>query len=189
MAATENKVRTGLHRAFWAPRLENGKYGAVKEFEWPEEASLSNSGGSSDRIWAGDAERYKRGGSTSKEISVQMTKFDRDFLVAACGHHLEAEATGGISDVGDVKAKEFAFGIETTGDQGNIRAWFYCCTSTVPVHSAKTNTDSLNEDPETATFTAVKVKCGDGKERISTTFEPGDAGYEGAFTKVPFQGE
>lgn len=185
----ENKVRVGLRRAFWAPRLDNGKYGAVKEFEWPEEATVSNGNGNDFVIYAGDDPRYRKSGGSSKELTVQMTKFGRDFLVACCSHVLEGEATGGITDTGDGKAKEFAFGFETTGDQGFIRAWYFGCTGTPPVHSAKTNAENPNEDPETSTFTAVRVKCGDGKYRVSTTFEPGDAGYEGAFTKVPFQGE
>lgn len=188
MATKESKVRIGLHRAFWAPRLEDGKYGAVKEFQWPEECSISNGSGKSDTIYAGDAPRYSRSGSGSKELSVQMTKFDRDFLTACCGQVLEEATTGGISDTGEGGGKEFAFGYETTGDQGSIRTWFYVCTATAPTHAAKTNGESMNEDAESSTFTAVRGKCtGDGKERLSTTFEPGDAGYETAFDKVPFQ--
>lgn len=187
-AVKESKVRVGLHRAFWATRQDDGKYAAPKEFTWPEECTISNGSGKSETIYAGDAPRYSRTGSGSKELEVQMTKFDRDFLVACCGHVLEAEATGGITDPGEGGGKEFAFGYETTGDQGSIRTWFYLCTSTNPTCAAKTNGESMNEDAESATFTAVRAKCtADGKERLSTTFEPGDAGYDTAFNKVPFQ--
>ena len=184
----ENRVRVGLRRAFWALREEDGKYDTVHEFLWPEEATISNGNGNDFVIYAGDDPRYRKSGGSSKEISVQMTKFERAFLASCCSHVLESEATGGITDTGDGKAKEFAFGFETTGDQGNIRAWYFGCTSTTPTHSAKTNAENPNEDPDTATFTAVRVKCGDGTYRVSTTFEPGDAGYEAAFTKVPSQG-
>ncbi|WP_028264374.1 major tail protein [Atopobium fossor] len=189
MSVTENKVRIGLARAFWALKTQDGKYEAPHEFEWPEEATISNGGSNDQTIYAGDAPRYKRGGVGSKEIQVQMTKFSRDFLKACCGQMAESETTGGISEVSNGGAKEFAFGVETTGDQGSIRTWYYGCTATTPVHSAKTNTDSINEDAETSTFTAVSTKCGDGKSRVSTTFEPGDAGYDAAFTKVPFQAD
>lgn len=188
MPVKESKVRIGLHRAFWAPRQDDGKYGAVKEFSWPEECSVSNGSGKSDTIYAGDAPRYSHSGSGSKELSVQMTKFDRDFLSTCCGQVLEEATTGGITDPGDGGSKEFAFGYETTGDQGSIRTWFYACTATPPTHAAKTNGESFNEDSESSTFTAVRAKCGkDGKERLSTTFEPGDAGYDAAFDAVPFQ--
>ena len=188
MAANESKIRIGMSRAFWASRLDDGKYGLVREFEWPEECTISVGGSDSQVIYAGDKQRYKKSGAASKELAVQMTKFSREFLSACCGQVLEEAATGGISDTGDGTAKEFAFGMETTGDQGKIRTWFYCCTSTVPVHSPKTNTDQLVEAADTATFTAVSVECtGDGVERLSTTFEVGDAGYDTCFDAVPFQ--
>ena len=183
---TESSFRIGLARAFYAKRQSNGKYDTPVEFEFPEECDIKIKGGDAQSIYAGDASRWRKAGAQSKELSVQMTHFKRAFLKDCLGYKDEA-TTGGITDTGSGQAKEFAFGIETTGDQGSYRQWFFCCTATTPVHKAQTNTDNIQEDSETSTFTAVPTKCGDGVTRIDTTFEPGDSGYENAFTKVPFQ--
>ena len=184
--ATESSFRIGLARAFYAVKNADGKYGTPVEFEFPEECDIKINGGDAQSIYAGDASRWRKAGAQSKELSVQMTHFKRAFLKDCLGYK-EEFTTGGITDTGSGTAKEFAFGIETTGDQGAYRQWFFCCTATTPVHKAQTNTDNIQEDSETSTFTAVPVKCGDGITRIDTTFEPGDSGYENAFTAVPFQ--
>ena len=184
---TESSFRIGLARAFYAKRQSDGKYSAPVEFEFPEECDIKINGGDAQSIYAGDASRWRKAGATSKELSVQMTHFKRSFLQDCLGFVAES-TTGGITDTGSGKASDFAFGIETTGDQGAYRQWFFCCTATTPVHKAQTNTDNIQEDSETSTFTAVPVKCGDGVTRIDTTFETGDSGYETAFEKVPFQG-
>lgn len=182
----ESSFRIGLARAFYAVKKSGGKYDIPVEFEFPEECDIKNNGGDAQSIYAGDASRWRKAGATSKELSVQMTHFKRSFLKDCLGYVAEA-TTGGITDTGAGKASDFAFGIETTGDQGSYRQWFFDCTATTPVHKAQTNTDNIQEDSETSTFTAVPVKCGDGVTRIDTTFEPGDAGYEDAFSAVPFQ--
>lgn len=186
MTVSESSFRIGLARAFYAVKQSDGKYTAPVEFEFPEECDIKINGGDAQSIYAGDASRWRKAGAMSKELSVQMTHFKRSFLKDCLGY-VEETTTGGITDTGAGKAADFAFGIETTGDQGSYRQWFFSCTATTPVHKAQTNTDNIQEDSETSTFTAVPVKCGDGVTRIDTTFEPGDAGYEGAFSAVPFQ--
>lgn len=183
---TESSFRIGLARAFYAVKNADGKYGTPTEFEFPEECDIKINGGDAQSIYAGDASRWRKAGAQSKELSVQMTHFKRAFLKDCLGYK-EETTTGGITDTGSGQAKEFAFGIETTGDQGSYRQWFFSCTATTPVHKAQTNTDNIQEDSETSTFTAVPTKCGDGVTRIDTTFEPGDSGYENAFSAVPFQ--
>lgn len=180
----ENKVRFGMRRAFYALLNEDGTYGTPVEMKGPESCDMSASGSNSDTIYAGDEAYYtKNGGASGYELSVQFAKFSNDFLTDVCG--MVKNEDGSIDEDPDGAAKRFAFGYETTGDLGGQRIWFFECTTSTPVHNAATNTDSLNEDPDTATITATPHTFEDGTRRVTRRCEVGDAAYADFFKKVP----
>lgn len=178
------KVRFGTKSAYYAVRNEDGTYGAVKRMNGVESVDLSNGTGDRQVIYADDTEYFARNGSGTMEIQVQFARFDRDFQTEVLGHKID-ETTGGIVVSEDDVAKDFAFFFETTGDLGFYRTCYFSCQSSAPGFSASTNTDSISEAPETATFTAKSVPMGDGKEHISLSVEPGDTGYDDFFKAVP----
>lgn len=180
----ENKVRFGMRRAFYAVMKDDGTYEDPVEMMGPESCDTSASGSNADSIYAGDSAYYtKNGGASGYELSVQFAKLGTDFLCDVCG--MVKNDDGSVDEDPDGAAKRFAFGYETTGDLGGQRIWFFECTSTTPTHNAATNTDSINEDPDTATFTAVPHTFPDGSRRVTRRCEVGDAAYTDFFKSVP----
>lgn len=183
MANPQNKVKFGLKRLHFA--AYTGDTACEKPWENPGAKSVSVSAADSSTftIEADDNPSFfSKGGGGGKELTIEATRFVRDFYVKFCGQEVETE-TGALVEGPDDVFKPFAVGFEMTGDAGKIRVWVLHGTATVPTYSAKTGN---NEDTDSTTVTASSVKCADGKTHTMVTFEPGDAGYETAFDKVPF---
>lgn len=181
-----SKVRFGLKRMFFSVPTD-GKYEKPWRNEGAESVAIANGSSSSSSIAADDNPNFfTSSGAGGKELTVQAARFIRDFYTKALGQTKD-ETTGALVEGPTDVAKSFAYGFETTGDQGAYRVWVLNCTATTPTFTAGTNTSSgVNEDSESSTFSASPIACSDGVERTMVTFEPGDAGYEKAFDTVPF---
>lgn len=183
----DSKVRFGLSAAYYAVLKDGGTYDTPVRMVGAQSIDVSNSGSDSDSLYGDDIVMYTaNNGSSGKTLEVQFSKIGRDFLKNVCGMTEDPE-TGIVSESPDDTGRSFAFGFQTTGDAGGMRTWVLENTATVPVHSPGTNTDSLTEDPDSATFTSKPHECADGKRRLSCFCETGDAGYANFFAKVPFQ--
>lgn len=181
-----SRVRFGLKRMFFSVPTD-GKYEKPWRNEGAESVAIANGSSSSSSIAADDNPNFfTSSGAGGKELTVQAARFARDFYTKALGQTKD-ETTGALVEGPTDTAKPFAFGFETTGDQGAYRVWVLNCTATTPTYTAGTNTSSgVTEDAESSTFSASPIECSDSVERTMVTFEPGDAGYEKAFDTVPF---
>lgn len=181
-----SKVRFGLKRILFSVPTD-GKYEKPWRNEGAESVAIANGSSSSSSIAADDNPNFfTSSGAGGKELTVQAARFARDFYVKVLGQTKD-ETTGALVEGPTDVAKSFAFGFETTGDQGAYRVWVLNNTADTPTLTAATNTSSgINEDAETSNFKASPIECSDGVERTMVTFEPGDAGYEKAFDAVPF---
>ena len=181
----DSKVRFGLKQAYYAIMKEDGTFDPPVRMIGAQSVNISNAGGDVQSIYGDDQALYTHSqGSSGKTLEVQFAKMGRDFLKDVCGMVVD-ETTGIVSESPDDKGKAFAFGYETTGDQGGIRCWVLENTATVPVYNAGTNNDSITEDPDTSTFTAVPHTCADNKQRVSCFCEAGDAAFADFFKAVP----
>jgi len=143
--------------------------------------SFISNGAVADRRHEGDRFFLTIQYANSEHRDVKM------FLLTEFIVYTEDPETGIVSESPDDTGRSFAFGFQTTGDAGGMRTWVLENTATGPVHNPGTNTDSLTEDPDSATFTSKPHECADGKRRLSCFCEAGDAGYANFFAKVPFQ--
>lgn len=184
MPNTEGKVRFGCKRAFYAKKIADGKYMKPVEFEWPKSVDMSDKSSDKSVIYAGDAPRFTKSGGGSRELSVTMTHFGRAFLQDILGQQVDEKGGGVYESAADVMSA-FAFGFETSSEQGGYRTWYLECTSSPVTYSPKTNEESLSEVSDSATFTAVEAKLKDGRSALNYTAEPGDADYEKFFDAVP----
>lgn len=181
----DSKVRFGLKQAYYAAIKDDGTFDTPVRMVGAQSVNVSNAGGDAQSIYGDDQALYTHSqGSSGKTLEVQFAKMGRDFLKEVCGMVVD-ETTGIVSESPDDKGKAFAFGYETTGDQGGIRVWVFENTATVPVYNAGTNNDSITEDPDTSTFTAVPHMCGDNKQRVSCFCEAGDSAFADFFKAVP----
>ena len=185
--ATPSKVKFGCKKFFFSVYDESGK--AEKPWANPgaQSVDIANGNSSSSSIAADDNPNfYVSSGSGGKELTVQATRFIRDFYTKILGQTKDSTTGALVEGPGDV-SKNFAFGFEVGGDQGGYRVWLLNNSATTPTSKPGTNTNSgITEVPEVSTFKSSAIKCKDGKERIMVTFEPGDAGYEAAFDSVPY---
>ena len=181
-----SKVRFGLKRMLFSVPTD-GKYEKPWRNEGAESVAIANGSSSSSSIAADyNPNFFTSSGAGGKELTVQAARFARDFYVKVLGQTKD-ETTGALVEGPTDVAKSFAFGFETTGDQGAYRVWVLNNTADTPTLTAAPNTSSgINEDAETSNFKASPIECSDGVERTMVTFEPGDAGYEKAFDAVPF---
>ncbi|MCI6843806.1 MAG: hypothetical protein MR874_03480 [Coriobacteriaceae bacterium] len=181
-----SRVRFGLRRMFFSVPTD-GKYEVPWQNPGAESVAISNGSSSSSSIAADDNPNfYVSSGAGGKEMTVQASRFVRDFYTKILGQAKDT-ATGALVEGPTDAARNFAFGFETTGDQGGYRVWALNNSATVPTFTAGTNTSSgVTEDSESSTFSTSAIKCSDGVERTMVTFEPGDTGYEKAFETVPF---
>ena len=187
MANAASKVRYGCKKMVFSVPTD-GKYEKPWQNPGAESIAISNGSSSSSSIAADDNPNFftSSGGGAGKELKVQAARFIQAFYTKILGQTKDS-STGALVEGPNDAAKNFAFGFETTGDQGGYRVWVLNNKATVPTYTAATNTSSgITEDAESSTFTASPIKCSDGIERTMVTFEPGDAGYEKAFDTVPF---
>lgn len=181
-----SKVKFGCKRMLFSVPTD-GKYEKPWQNPGAESIAISNGSSSSSSIPADDNPNfYVSSGSGGKELTVQASRFIRDFYTKILGQTKDSTTGALVEGPGDV-SKNFAFGFELTGDQGGYRVWLLNNSASTPTYTAGTNTSSgITEDAESSTFKASAIKCKDGKERTMVTFEPGDAGYDTAFDVVPY---
>lgn len=178
-----NKVRFGLTNMYYAMQNADGTFAKPVRIPGAESVDVKPADGETANIYADNKVYHavSAGGGTW-ELDVQVARLPKSFLVDALGY---VETKGGALAVGpDSKQRNFACLFQTDGDVGGIRMCFYSCVSSMTSDSFKTNTDSPQEAPQTAKFTANPCTLPNGSQFTKSMCETGDAEYDGWFDEV-----
>lgn len=174
-----SKVKFNIKNVHYAPKTDEGQYGAVKKIPGAVSISLEQQGELTP-FYADGIKYYVAASNGGYEGELEVAMIPDEFRETILGE--SKDKNGVLIENVNVEAKEFALGFQIDGDTEPTLFWFFHCTASRPNVEAKTTEDS--KEPGTDTVTVSCVPGEDGTVRAKTTKESYEKVKEKWFTEV-----
>lgn len=143
---------------------------------------------SNDFTFAADNSAYYAGtyGGLGYTGDLEVALFPDELLAELLGWIVDSK--GGLVEVSDATAAQFALGFQVEGDAAGRRTWFYNCKLARPNGDHETVDDTIDVATQTAPITMLPIKV-DGRSVVKYSLERTTANatvYDAFFDAVTF---